>query len=180
MQKPNVVTRTLARPGFLEAVVGLSVLMALSGVLMPVVRQEVGESRSLQAQRDMQSIAEGLSSYSRDTRFLPTGVEGRTNVAWLFGPGHIPADHAFGSGGEARSLADVLLNPSMGGEHWAGPYARTGLHPDPWGNAYLVSVDGLVSPAQRAVILCAGPDGRIETAPDAVRPAGDDVLLSVD
>jgi len=179
MQNPNVVTRTLARPGFLEAVVGLSVLMALSGVLMPVVRQEVGESRGLQAQRDMQSIAEGLSAYSHDTRFLPTGVEGRTNVAWLFGPGNIPADHAFASGA-ARGLADVLLNPSMGGEHWAGPYARAGLHPDPWGHAYLVNVDGLVSPAKRAVILCAGPDGHIETAPNAVQPAGDDLLLSVD
>jgi hypothetical protein len=179
MQNPGPVRRTLARPGFLEAVVGLSVLVALSGVLMPVVRSSVGESRGLEAQHDMQGIAEGLAAYSHDTLFLPTGVEGRTNVAWLYGPGNIPAGQPFASGGEARSLSDVLQNPSMGGERWSGPYAGP-LQADPWGNAYLVNVDGFLSPRERAVILCAGPDGRIESAADATRPAGDDLLLSID
>ena len=180
MQNPGFVQRTLARPGFLEAMVGLSVLTALSGVLMPVVRHEVGESRGLDARRDMQSIAEGLAAWSHDTIYLPTGTEGRTNVAWLYGPGNIPAHQPFATGGEARSLADVLLNPSMGGERWAGPYTRTGLHADPWGNAYLINVDGFLSPRERAVILCAGPNGRIESAADATRPVGDDLLLCID
>lgn len=180
MQNPSFVQRTLARPGFLEAVVGLSVLVALSGVLMPVVRHEVGESRDLDAQRDMQAIAEGLAAWSRDTLFLPTGVEGRTNVAWLYGPGNIPAHQPFATGGEARSLSDVLLNPSMGGERWAGPYAQAGLHADPWGNAYLVNVDGFLSPREQAVILSAGPNGRIESAPDATKAAGDDLLITLD
>lgn len=179
MPTGNPVTRTLSRPGFLEAVVGLSVLMALSGVLMPVVRMEVGENRGLTAQADMQAIQAGIAAYSRDTLILPTGVQGRTNVAWLFGPGNIPAGPALG-GGDARSLGDALLNDSMGGDRWAGPYVPGGLHPDPWGNAYLVNVDGFVSPRQRAQIVCAGPNGRVETAPDAARPSGDDLVLVID
>ena len=180
MPNPNLLNRTLSRPGFLEAVVGLSVLVALSGVLMPVVKQEVGSTRTLDAQADMQHIAEGLSAYAHDTLYLPTGAEGRTNLAWLFGPGRIPAGSGFGNGGDTRTLDDALLNSSMGGANWKGPYVKDGLHPDPWGNAYLVNVDGFVTARQRGQILCAGPDGRIETAPDARQPAGDDLLLVVD
>jgi len=180
MNTASIVHKTLARPGFLEAIVGLSVLVALSGVLMPTIREEVGEGRVLQAQSDMQAIAEGLAAYARDTRFLPTGTEGRTNVAWLYGPGNIPAGNSFGTGGETRSLDDALMNASMGGERWTGPYVAAGLRPDPWGNAYLVNVDGFVSPRERALIVSAGPDGRMDTAPDAQRASGDDLILAVD
>jgi hypothetical protein len=144
---------------------------------MPVVRHG-SAVRGLDAQRDMQTSPR--ASPLVPTLYLPTGTEARTNVAWLYGPGNIPAHQPFATGGEARSLADVLLNPSMGGERWAGPYAQAGLRADPWGNAYLINVDGFLSPREQAVILCAGPNGRVESAPDATRPTGDDLLLCID
>ncbi len=172
--------RFLARPGVLEALVALSVLMALSGLLMPVVGDQVGESRRLTALSDLQGISEGLAAYSRDTRYLPTGTEGRTNVAWLYGPGSIPAGNPFGSGIDARALDDALLNDSMGKDRWAGPYVRNGLQPDPWGHSYLVNVDGWLTERERALVLSAGPDGEVQTAADATRPAGDDLLIVLD
>lgn len=176
----NVATRkTVIKPGVLEALVALSVLVALSGVLMPVVGEEVGQSRAVTALRDLQSIAEGLGRYSRDTLYLPTGVEGRTNVAWLYGPGTIPAGHAFGAGGEARPLDDALLTDAMGGEHWSGPYV-SGLGPDPWGHAYLVNADGWLTRQEAPMVISAGPDGIVQTPPDAWEAAGDDLLLLLD
>jgi len=180
MTSKPAIARTLARPGVLEGLVALSVLLALSGVLMPTIGEQVGESRRLSALSDLQGIAEGLAAYSHDTLYLPTGKEGRTNVAWLYGPGNIPAGHAFGTGGEARALDDALLNDSLGGSHWAGPYVTGGLHPDPWGHSYLVNADGWLAEREKPLVICAGPDGIVQTAPSSTRPAGDDLLIVAD
>ncbi len=173
------VRKTVIRPGVLEALVGLSVLVALSGVLMPAVGEEVAESRTVAALGDLQAISEGLARYSRDTLFLPTGVEGRTNVAWLYGPGAIPAGHSFGHGGEGRPLDDALLVNAMGGERWAGPYVA-GLSADPWGHAYLVNADGWLTRQEQPLVLSAGPDGIVQTPDDAWEPSGDDLLVVLD
>jgi hypothetical protein len=154
-------------------------LVSLSGVVMPAVGEQVVQARTNQAYTEMIDIAEGLAHYSNDTRFLPTGVQGRTNVAWMYGPGEIPGGHQFGTGGEARSLDDALLNASLGGEAWSGPYADE-LQSDPWGHAYLVNVEGWINQREHAIVVSAGPDGIVETAPDATSPAGDDLLYLMD
>ncbi len=166
-------------PGVLEALVALGILISLSGVLMPAVGEQVGQARVDHAYADMLEIARGMAQYSRDTLFLPTGVQGRTNVAWLYGPGEIPAGNSFGKGGEGRALDDVLQNASMGGAAWAGPYSAP-LTPDPWGHAYLVNADGWISARERAVVLCAGPDGAVQTGPEDRTASGDDLLYVMD
>jgi len=163
-------------PGLLEALVGLSILVSLSGIVMPIVGAEMSASPEEQALLDMQHIVNGLRDYSQDTLYLPTGDEGRTNVSWLYGPGAVPSDNPFAAGGEARTLDDVLLDGGMGGNKWQGPYLDA-VPTDPWGRAYLVNVDGLVDGRERAMVLSAGPDGTVETAPDADRAAGDDIQL---
>lgn len=165
-------------PGLLEALVGLSILVSLSGIVMPIVGGEVTQSPEQQALMDMQHIVSGLRDYSQDTLYLPTGDEGRTNVSWLYGPGSMPSDNPFAAGGEARSIDDVLLNATMGGSKWQGPYLDA-VPSDPWGRAYIVNVDGLVNGREQAMVLSAGPDGVVETSPTAARPSGDDILLPV-
>ena len=169
-----------ARPGVLEALVGLSILVALSGVVMPVIGEGVRTVRRTGARDDMQLIAEGLVRYVHDTLTLPTGVEGRTNITWLYGPGHIPAEQPFGASTDARPIEDALLNASMGRTRWHGPYVPGELHPDPWGNAYLVNADGWITPGEQAMVVSAGPDGVVQTTPWARRPGGDDLLLVMD
>jgi len=175
--KPS--TRRGKGPGYLEALVAMSILVSLSGVLMPAVGEQVGQARVDQAYAEMIDIAKGLAQYSRDTLYLPTGVQGRTNVAWMYGPGEIPAGQQFGSGGEARPLQDALSNNTMGGDAWAGPYGGT-LAADPWGHAYLVNVDGWVNAREHAVVVSAGPDGIVQTLPISSAPSGDDLLYVMD
>lgn len=164
------------RKGVLEALVGLSILVSLAGVVMPIVGGEMAGTRSEQAVLEMQRIANGLHAYTDDTLFLPTGIQGRTNLAWLYGPGQLPQANPFAAGGEARALSDVLLADTLGGAGWSGPYVSA-LEPDPWGNAYLVNVDGLIDTRETAMILSAGPNGIVETRPTDSRAAGDDILL---
>ena len=176
---PAAPARAAAGPGLLEALVALGILVSLSGVLMPAIHVEVDDARRMQTLADMDAIANALSRYQADTLTLPTGVEGRTDVAWLYGPGRIPAANPFSAGGEARALGDALLNASLGGSRWAGPYLGT-LSPDPWGGAYLVNVDGWLDARERPMILSAGPDGIVQTAPDAREAGGDDLLWLLD
>ena len=157
-----------------------SILLALAGLVLPAIGGgRTWSPRRTGAQGDMQAIAAGLSRYKQDTLTLPTGVEGRTNLTWLYGPGRIPAGQAFGSPAESRALADALLNDSLGRSRWAGPYIKA-LHADPWGNAYLVNADGWITPGEMPIVVSAGPDGVIETSPWARTPAGDDLLLVVE
>ncbi len=173
------VSRRRRLPGMLEALVACSVLISLSGVVMPVVAEGAHTARVQDANADVQAIAEGLRGYSRDTLFLPTGSRGRTNLSWLYGAGEMPADNSFAEGGEARSLDDFLLRDAMGGGNWNGPYASN-LGADPWGNAYLVNVDGWLDLRERALVLSAGPNGRVDTSPYARTAGGDDIVYLMD
>ena len=165
-------------PGLLEALVGLSILVSLSGVVMPLVGADVQAERVTTAHADMQAIAEGLMDYKGDTLFLPTGVRGKTDLGWLYGPGAIPSDNAFTQIGAARQLADALLNPSLGGPGWQGPYIdERHLGPDPWGQAYIVHVDGWITGRKNPFVVSAGPNGTLETHPSDRRPAGDDLMF---
>lgn len=166
------------RRGVLEALVGLSILVSLAGVVVPVVGGELNGDLENIALQDMQQIVTGLRGYSNDTRYLPTGIQGRTNLSWLYGPGVVPEGNPFAAGGEARPLADALLSDAMGGPGWSGPYIDQ-LAPDPWGGSYLVNVDGLIDGRETAMVLSAGPNGICETGAHTRHPGGDDLLLPI-
>ena len=166
------------RSRLLEGVVGLGLLLGLSGVVAPGVMDELEEQRVVSATRQMQLIVEGLRAYSQDTLTFPTGRHGRTNVSWLYSPGELPEGNPFADGGEARTLADVLIDDTMGGMAWQGPYIDE-LAPDPWGRAFLVNVQGLVTGRERAMVLSAGPDGVVQSEGVTLQPAGDDILLAL-
>lgn len=165
-------------PGLLEALVGLSILVSLSGVVMPLVGSSIRGDLQTQALSDMQHIVDGLRAYQSTTLFLPTGVQGRTNVAWLHGPGDLPAGNTFAAGGDGQPLQDVLLDDAMAGSRWQGPYVD-GLHPDPWGHAYLLNVEGLVDGREPPVVLSAGPNGIVDTPAGSAVAQGDDILLPI-
>jgi len=175
--KPRVVKRR-RKAGALEAVVALSILVCLSGVLMPAISTKIAGAKVDAAILDMQRIASGLVAYSMQTLTFPTGKDGRTNVACLYGPGEIPPS-SFAQGSETRPLKDVLLTDAMGGKAWDGPYVSK-LVSDPWGRAYLVNAEGWVLPSQHAMVVSAGPDGIIQTTARDTSAVADDILLIVD
>lgn len=165
-----------SRPKTLAGIVSLGLMLGLAGVVGPDVAEELtGEPHEI-ALRDMQAIVSGLRSYSQDTLLLPTGIDGRTDVGWLYGPGELPQANPFVASGASRPLEDALQRDVMGGERWAGPYLGE-LPIDPWGRAYLVSVSGLVDGRTPPMVLSAGPDGFCDTPVSGRKALGDDVLL---
>ncbi|MHC5212067.1 MAG: hypothetical protein ACYTG2_15215 [Planctomycetota bacterium] len=170
--------RSKYKPGLLEALVSLCILVTLAGVVVPITADRADGMRTERAESDLSDIARGLQAYTRDTGMTPTGIAD-VSMTWLYGPGEIPRVHPFGSELEAGQLHDVLLLSTMGGDAWQGPYI-TELEPDPWGGAYLVNVEGLVDRRESAMVLSAGPNGIVETAAGAVRPSGDDLIQMLD
>lgn len=78
----------------------------------------------------------------------------------------------------ADGVVDALDYPRTR-PSWQGPYLQS-LGPDPWGHSYLLAVGalragGLSGARPLAWILSAGPNGLLETAPDAVLLGGDDI-----
>ncbi len=58
---------------------------------------------------------------------------------------------------------DALIN-DPGESKWKGPYLKTDLEPDPWGNAYEYSLDP--DNSRKYQLRCAGPDGKMGTSDD--------------
>lgn len=90
------------------------------------------------------------------------------------------ANHLVENDPNVDGVLDELDYSTTGRRQWRGPYAlRLGL--DPWGRAYIVSVGAMeaggqpVAPGARGWILSGGPNGVLETAPDAAVLGGDDV-----
>ena len=125
-----------------------AVLCILLGtfVLPPMAAYAVNARRVARAERDVHAIAAGLA-----------GLTARVAAgAVLEGPGRLPT--------AATEHAQAWLS----GPHGSLPARLGGMDvpQDPWGNAYLVN---------RQLVVSAGPDGMIDTAFGAGSPAGDDV-----
>ncbi len=92
----------------------------------------------------------------------------------LYGPGVQPKRGAFNRG-RADAASRLLVRDDWHlGAAWKGPYL-TEVPIDPWGRAFVLNLSALHHPREVLWILSAGPDGEIQTAPDATTPAGDDV-----
>lgn len=63
---------------------------------------------------------------------------------------------------DEEGLEALVEDP--GEARWKGPYLRSGLVPDPWGNAYEYALDP--EEVGRYVLRSAGPDGRSGTEDD--------------
>ena len=149
---------------------------------------------------DCSSLVRGGPEQNNGLRFLAVG-EGRGSlvdrypaeagtltVKWsLAERGHRTnravnnaANHLAINDPNVDDLTTGLDYPRIGRSRWRGPYVRH-LTLDPWGNAYIVSVGAMekdgspIVAGARGWILSAGPNGVLETAPDATDPGGDDL-----
>lgn len=167
------------RLSFVEILVCGGIVVASAGVVIPVVSMHQGDQRWHQVDRDLQAIAEGVRRYVDDTGCFPTGSGGATTLHYLYSDGMRPQNNTLDSG-PGMHLARFLEEPALAGASWKGPYLPSGIGPDPWGHAYLVNVNGFFSSTERAMVLSAGPNGQVNTAPSATVAAGDDVMVLIE
>lgn len=162
----------------IEMVIIIAIILGLAGVVIPIVNQEMNDSKVSNAVADINRIATALNQYIKDTLYFPTGKQGATSYDYLFTNGQKPSQNLMASG-QGAHIKGFLLKNENGGPRWKGPYLDN-IDCDPWGNAYIINVQGFFNPEERALILSAGPDGMVSTSPAALTPEGDDLMLLID
>lgn len=167
---------------------------ALTGFLIDLGRPPACDAN------DCSTLVRGGLEQNNGLRFLAVG-EGRGSlvdryppeaaaltVKWhlaTLGHGTNPAvnnaaNHLVVNDPNVDGLTSGADYPVRGRFRWRGPYLRH-LTLDPWGRAYVVSVGAMehdgspIVPGAKGWVLSAGPNGILETAPDAPALAGDDI-----
>ncbi len=161
-----------------EMLVLVAIVIAVAGVVVPVVSIYKLDDQWRRVDRDLGHITDALRQYALHTRTFPTGHSGATTYHFLYSDGVRPTNNVFDSG-PSQHIDEFLLRGDMSGSDWRGPYLAS-VGPDPWGHAYLVNVNGYFSSVERMLILCAGPNGQVNTSPSATTAGGDDVIVVIE
>jgi general secretion pathway protein G len=184
------------RRGFtlIEVIVVAAIIAILAGILVPMIFNQIDESKITKAKGDCKSIQSAIYSFRKDLGKWPTQKATPPNATFLYSDGYTTktaaelatlnithditiasslADHL------VKNDADVAYNTDpTKGVVWKGPY-MSALPADPWGNPYIIDGNGLndttTVPAIPVLVLSAGPDGIFQTGPGVKDPQGDDI-----
>jgi len=121
-----------ASPGYtlIELLVVLTIISLLLGLVGPRVLSYLGDSKVKTAKMQIESFSSALDLFYLDTGRYPTSSEG------------------------LDALAQRPSNVAV----WNGPYLKTRVPNDPWGNAYQYRSSGERTPPYEIVSF--GADGR--------------------
>ena len=186
----------------MEIIVVLGVIGVMAAVLTPMVVNYLDDAKKSKAESDVKTIGAVILRLTRDTVHFPiykdaTKTTGDPDIELLRGSGNDPVDHdtlKWLTTSKVGELADHLIKNNPGGAKyatsghfpWRGPYLEK-IGEDPWGNRYLVNIKN-ANPADSTSkvvwVLSAGPNGKIETSPNALAdsgpaPGGDDIAVRI-
>ena len=150
------------------------VLLAATALIVPIAVSEMVRSDRATAQEQCRRIAVALELFVKESGGEPTDPISKKKVHWMKGPGVNPTNNSFNDGGPTCALGQVLQVKHPAVKNWSEPFLPE-ITPDPWGSAYLVNTHGFFESAERVWILCAGPNGIVETPPESDETWGDDI-----
>ncbi|HBA73107.1 MAG: hypothetical protein A2X82_18040 [Geobacteraceae bacterium GWC2_55_20] len=174
--------RTRFNQGFtlIEVIVVAAIIAILAGVLVPMIFNQIDESKVTRALGDVKAIQSSVLAFRKDTGLWPKRDSATTDAATILqSAGNMP----LGPGGGAVvgwdvttpvSMNDLLVTngPANAGWYtpksgatsvgWNGPYG-TDFPADPWGNMYVINVNDFGTSGVRVFIVSAGADGNLDT-----------------
>lgn len=172
-----------------EIVVVLAIIALLAAVLVPYIGRYLEDARIARAKSDVANIGSTIANFNRDMALYPVFADGtklakgdESLVVLYTSEGDDPSvgtDMGWAADAEAGTNYEKLENqlilnkpsgdaakayPTSGKTYvWKGPYTAE-FKPDPWGNKYLVSTEGLKSGnTKRAFVISAGPNRTLDT-----------------
>jgi len=130
-----------SRRGFtlVELLLVLVILGTLAALVLPKFTGRTEQARVTAAQTQIATFGTALDSYEVDTGSYPSGSAG----------------------------LQYLIVPPSEVSGWRGPYLKSDIPLDPWGQAYLYEFPGRLNPSGYD-LRSAGPDGQNNTADDIV------------
>ena len=196
-------TRTGA-VSLLEAAVLMGVMAIMAGVLTPVVSSSLQKQKLHRARTEVSALRNTIVIFMSDvreqglSRDAGVSLASQKPVALAVGDGDTPEVAAGVEAlwklpvdfGAVDFLAYHLATNRPGGvadrayATWRGAYVAPPIHPDPWGNRYMVNSMYLWGPyglRYDTVVLSAGPNELVEShfTQDGFAPGGDDIIAIV-
>jgi len=178
----------------IEVVVVVAVIAILAAVLTPYITKYIDDSKIAKARNEVQVIGAAMTNFYKDTGMWPSRNAAGAAVAILYTGTTTPAAATIFTAVPAVAPAAVpwagavapldnslLVNgtgnayPANGDLQWKGPYAGSALPVDPWGKPYVVNV-AATGPIW---VMCAGANGKVQTAVTATVVNGDDIGFRV-
>lgn len=157
----------------IEVIVVAGIIAILAGILVPIIFNQIDESRTARAQADLKTIQTAILTFRKDTGTWPDkSAPGVANVTLLYSDpsssvvASPPIPTIAGTGWDP-SVPQRIINHlrvddySAYGTMWKGPYINS-ADADPWGNAYIINADQFKTTGQ-LWIISAGPDGIVQT-----------------
>ena len=166
----------------IEMILTVAILATLAAILVPIVASELTDAARARAQGECSRIATAVNQFIKDTKLHPTGPLGDGSLEYLIGSGGaVPDVNPFADdAGNEGSIADYLTDGApRGGANWKGPYL-TSVPADPWGNTYILNVNGFYDDSEYVWIISAGVNGTFETGPTDTVLQGDDIGILLD
>jgi general secretion pathway protein G len=165
----------------IEVLVVAGIIGVLAGILVPMVFDRIDEAKLARAQADIKSIASAIVLFHRDTSAwpfcntggAPTQYFERLDSSTGTAPGY---SGCAWPAGENDTFFNHLTVNTRNYPNWRGPYLET-VQIDPWGRQYRLWARGLTSATEHAWVICAGPNGNIETDETAATAVGDDIAM---
>jgi len=122
-----------------ELLLVLVILGILAALVLPKFTGRTEQARTTAATTQISTFGTALDAFEVDTGSYPRGQDG---------------------------LAQLISQPSDV-TSWRGPYLKSDIPNDPWGNPYIYEFPGRVNPTGYD-IRSMGPDGQANTADDVV------------
>lgn len=150
-----------------QLVAALAAILVATAVLPPAAAWTLNQSRIAQTQERARAATEHLRS-------SPDEMAGLTSSAGIVcGPGRLPDREPATFGARAGS-SQVIHRAWLSGARMAPELFGSGMPTDAWGRCFLLNADALSSRGP-VWLLSAGPNGVIDTPPNALALGGDDI-----
>jgi len=147
----------------MELIVVMSVIIALSGILLPQVNRVITEARNSKAMAELEHIKSAMLAYKDDTGELPPNGAEFTEAAIT-----------------SAIMTDLLSDNAPGG--WNGPYIDKSVLTDPWGESYIYADNDGTAAKPISYLLSKGADKTKDiTSPETTGPTtlDDDIYIVV-
>lgn len=179
------------RNGFtlIEVIVVAAIIAILAGILVPMIFNQIDESKITKAKGDIKSLENTLIAFRGDTKVWPTRSADSgaclEDVDMLRGPGTAPGYLAAAgalpfSGLNFSDLFSKAVGSSTGNcyTNFKGPYTLD-VSMDPWEQSYILFTNGFKESVKGpAWVISAGPNKIIDTnvtGATVTAVAGDDI-----
>jgi len=158
----------------IEVIVVAGIIAILAGILVPMIMNQIEESKNARAASDCKSFSTAIMSFRKDTSKWPYYMPGDCTQTYLTLQSGVGTDPVNTSGDWQISANDIALGLILNLPGVNPPIAQSCYNnkavtyipedkADPWGNKYIINAVNFAIDTNPVWVISAGPNGCLDT-----------------